>query len=136
MSAMFTGKGKVACAPGRRMSGKGKRMSGRVGCSIMISRAAEKCLKRVYAAKEGPIGLQETGLVQVFATHDEMVVKSAVVHSLRGPNSGVVGLVNIVGFDRTFPTQKMSNKAGPTDFTIFLEGAVMGDSKAEGDGFK
>ena len=56
---MFTGKGKVARVPGRRTSGKGKRMSGRVGCSIMTSGAAEKHLKGACAAKKGPIGLQE-----------------------------------------------------------------------------
>ena len=133
---MFAGKGKVVRVPGRRTSMKGKRMSGRVGCSIMTSRAAEKRLKGVCAAKKGPIGLWETGSVRVFATHDEVVVESAVVCSLGRPNSGVVGLVNVVSFDCAFPTRKMSNKAGPKDFTIFLEGAVTGDTKAEGDGFK
>ena len=33
---MFPARGKVARAPGRRTSGKGKMMSGKVGCSMML----------------------------------------------------------------------------------------------------
>ena len=85
--------------------------------------------------KAGETGPRGTGAARVLVTRDEVMVESAVVRNLGGPNSGVTGPDSAVGFDRTFPTRKMSKKAGPADFAVFLDGAITGDAKAEGDGF-
>ena len=63
-----------------------------------------------------------------------MIVESAVVLSLGGPTSGVRG--GVVGFDRAFPTRKISRKVGAADLVPFLYGAAAGDAKSEGDGFE
>ena len=67
---------------------------------------------------------------------DEVMVESAVVLSLGGPASGVSGLGGVVGFDRAFPTRKMSKKVGAVDFAAFLCGGTTGDAKSDGDGLE
>lgn len=62
------------------------------------------------------------------------MVESAVVLSLGGPTSGAGWPGGVVGFDRAFPTRKISRKAGVADFAAFLCGAAMGDAKSDGDG--
>jgi hypothetical protein len=64
------------------------------------------------------------------------MVESAVVLSLGGGASGVSGPGGVVGFDRAFPTRKMSRKAGVVDLAAFLYGGITGDAKSDGDGLE
>jgi hypothetical protein len=64
------------------------------------------------------------------------MVESAVVLSLGGPASGVSGPGGVVGFDRPFPTRKMSKKVGLADFAAFLNEGTTGDAKSDGDGLE